>query len=143
LYGTGREIANMLGGGDGCYGSAMVKAMTTIGMIPRAMVGDYSGQRAKDWGGRGAPAELKTTAAQFKLGAAAMVTTWEELRAAFGNGYPVSVSSNQGFTMTRNSEGICEAQGSWAHCMLLCGIIDETAVIANSWGPNTPSGPLV
>jgi hypothetical protein len=145
LYGAGREAGGMLGGGDGCYGSAMVKAMTTVGMVPRAAVGDgtYSGQRAKQWGRSGPPDDLKRKAAEFKLGAAAMVTSWDELRAALGNGYPVSVSSNQGFTMTRDSEGICRASGSWAHCMLICGIIGDTGVIAQSWGPNVPSGPTV
>jgi hypothetical protein len=39
LYGTAREVANMLGPDDGCYGSAAVKAMTTIGMISRPMLG--------------------------------------------------------------------------------------------------------
>jgi hypothetical protein len=146
LYGAGRKAGNMLGWQDGCYGSAMVKAMTTVGMVAREMLGpdgEYSGKRAKDWGYHGPPAELEKKAADFKLGNAALVQTWDELLAAIGNGYPVTVCSNQGFTMTRNSEGLCEAQGHWGHCMHLCGIIGDTAVIAQSWGPNVPSGPTV
>jgi hypothetical protein len=144
LYGAGREAGNMLGGGDGCYGSAMVKAMTTIGMLPRTVAGgEYSGQRAKQWGRTGPPKELEKAAAEFKLGGAAMVTTWDELRAAIGNGYPVTVCSDQGFTMTRDAEGICEARGTWPHCMCIVGIIGDTAVIAQSWGPDVPGGPRI
>jgi hypothetical protein len=134
LYAAGRKAGHMLGWGDGCYGSAMVKAMTTGGMLPRAVVsnGTYDGRRAKQWGYSGPPSDLEVAAAAFKLGNAALVTTWDELRAALGNGYPVTVCSNQGFTMTRNSEGICEASGVWGHCMAFSAIIGENAVIDQS-----------
>src|SRR5271165_2864224 len=69
IYATSREVAGILGGFDGSYGAAAVKAMTTIGLVSREMLGDqgaYSGKRAKDWGRAGAPAELKSKAAPFK-----------------------------------------------------------------------------
>jgi hypothetical protein len=40
----------MLGGGDGCYGAALAKAVTEVGVVPREAVGAYSGERAKEWG---------------------------------------------------------------------------------------------
>ena len=82
IYATSREVAGILGGCDGSYGAAAVKAMTTIGMVSREMLGDqgaYSGRRAKDWGRTGAPADVKSKAAPFKLGSAALVSTWDEL----------------------------------------------------------------
>lgn len=144
LYGMGREAGNMLGWQDGCYGSAMVKAMTTMGMVPRKEVGPYDGQRAKQWGRTGAPDDIKQKASEWKLGAAALVKTWDELAAALGNGYPVTVCSDQGFTMTRDADGFCQARGSWGHCMLICGIRTDKpgALIFQSWGPNVPDGPL-
>lgn len=145
LYAVGREAGDMLGNQDGCYGSAMVKGMTTMGLLPREMIGPYSGQRAKEWGRTGLPSDLKTKAAAFKLGAAAMVRGWDELVAAFRALSPVPVSSNQGFTMTRDSDGFCRAQGSWPHCMLICGIRFGSrpgACIMQSWGMNVPDGPL-
>ncbi len=145
LYALGREAGDMLGGGDGCYGAAMVKAMTTMGMLPREMIGPYDGHRAKTWGNTGLPADLKTKAAAYKLGAAAMVRGWDELVAAFRSLSPVPVSSNQGFVMTRDADGFCTPKGSWSHCMLICGIRFGTrpgACIMQSWGMNVPDGPL-
>lgn len=146
IYGIGREIAGMLGGEDGCYGGAVARAVTESGTISREVVGPYSGQRAKSWGATGVPSDVKAKLADHKVGTASLVQTWDELVAALSNGYPVLVCSNQGFTMTRNDKGICEAQGNWAHCMMIGGIMyvgtnDECAVIFQSWGPNTPDGP--
>jgi hypothetical protein len=146
IYATSREVAGILGRGDGSYGAAAVKAMTTIGMISREMLGDqgtYSGSRAKAWGRTGAPADLKAKAAPFKLGSAAMVSTWDELVAALNNGYPVTICSNQGFTLHRDREGFCAPRGTWGHCMFIAGVrFDrEGACIVQSWGPETPDGP--
>jgi hypothetical protein len=145
LYGVGREAAGMLGSwGDGCYGSAMVKAMTQAGVLPRSAVGPYDGQRAKRWGHDGAPPELKAQAARWKLGGAALVRTWDELVAALANGYPVTICTALGFTMRRDEDGFCRRQGRWGHCMLVCGVRQGArpgACVFQSWGPNVPGGP--
>lgn len=146
LYGEGRELANMLGGGDGCYGGAVAKAANQYGVTTREQVGAYSGQRAKQWGARGTPAEVKAQGKDHPVQTISLVSSWGELQACLANGYPVTVCSNQGFDMRRNAKGICAPQGSWAHCMMICGIMyvgtpDECAVIANSWGDNAFSGP--
>ncbi|AGA28405.1 hypothetical protein [Singulisphaera acidiphila] len=145
LYGAGRELANMLGGGDGCYGSALAKAVTTVGVAPREAVGEYSGQRAKQWGHSGTPADIKKLMNEHKMGSAALVVSLDELDAALANGYPVTVCSNQGFTMSRDTDGFCSPQGSWAHAMLIAGkrITGRKGyLICQSWGSNVPSGPL-
>lgn len=147
IYGLGREIAGMLGQDDGCYGGAVSKAVTQYGTVSREAVGSYSGDRAKQWGGSsGVPSDVKAKCANHKVKTASLVQTWPELTAALSNGYPVIVCSNQGFTMTRNQKGICEAQGSWSHCMMIAGVMyvgtsDECAIICQSWGPNVPDGP--
>lgn len=147
IYATSREAAGILGAGDGSYGAAAVKAMTTMGTVSREMLGadgPYSGKRAKAWGRSGAPAEIKAQAAPYKLGAAALVSTWDELVAALANGYPVTICSNQGFTLQRDADGFCQARGSWAHCMLIAGVRHDRpgACILQSWGPDSPAGPL-
>lgn len=148
IYATSREVAGILGRGDGSYGSAAAKSMTTIGIVSREMLGadgKYSGQRAKEWGRVGAPKSAKDIASKYKLGGAALVKTWAEMEAALNNGYPVNICSNQGFTMTRDAKGFCAARGTWYHSMFICGVrydIDG-ALICQSWGPNVPSGPLV
>lgn len=146
IYGIGRAIAGMLGGGDGCYGGAVARAVTEVGTVSREVVGQYSGRRAQEWGAWGVPDDVKQKCTEHKIKTASLVSTWDELVAALSNGYPVIVCSDQGFTMTRNTMGICEAQGSWAHCMGISGLMyvgtsNECAVIDQSWGPNVPSGP--
>lgn len=147
LYGAGRKAGNMLGLRDGCYGSAMVKAMK-LGMVSRDMVSDgaYSGKRAKSWGYYGPPAELEKTAAAYKLGGAALVTTWDELEASIRNGYPVTLSSAMGYNMTRDSQGFCSRSGRWGHCTVVLGVRFDRpgGLIMNSWGEtNIYGGPLV
>jgi hypothetical protein len=146
LYATSREVAGILGESDGSYGAAAVKAMMTIGLLSREMLGDqgaYSGQRAGAWGRDGAPAELKAQAKSFKLGAAARCSTWDELVAALAHGYPVTTCTIQGFNLKRDAQGFCRPEGTWGHCMFIAGVrFDrEGACILQSWGPQTPSGP--
>lgn len=146
IYATSREVAGILGRKDGSYGSAAVKAMMTIGVVSREMLGAdgvYSGSREEDWGLNGAPSKYKDMAAKYKLGNAALVSTWDELVAAVSNGYPTTICSNVGFTMTRDSQGFCSRWGFWAHCMMIGGVRFDRpgACIMQSWGPETPSGP--
>jgi hypothetical protein len=147
IYGTGREIAGMLGGGDGCYGVAVAKALVEVGAVPRKLVGPYDGNRAKSWGARGVPAEMKTAAAEHKLGAAALVTTLEELDAALANGYPSAGGFSQGFTMHRDADGVCRQSGRWGHEQCCIGRRKRPDnrrqyLLGQSWGPNVPDGPL-
>ncbi len=147
IYATSREVAGILGSGDGSYGAAAVKAMMTTGLVSREMLGDqgaYDGKRAKEWGRSGAPAGVKAKAAPFKLGSAALVSTWDELVGALTNGYPVTICSDQGFTLHRDQDGFCQARGSWGHCMFIAGVRFDRpgACILQSWGPDVPDGPL-
>jgi hypothetical protein len=146
LYGMAREAGGMLGRQDGCYGSAAVKAMTTMGVVSRKMLGAdgaYSGRRAKQWGLSGAPENVKQIAAKYKLGDAAQVTTWDELVAAQHSGHPVTICTGQGFTLQRDSQGFCRARGRWGHCMFIAGVRFDRpgACIVQSWGEQMPSGP--
>jgi hypothetical protein len=148
IYGASREVAGILGNSDGSYGAAAVKAMTTIGLVSREMLsadGVYSGDRAQEWGRTGPPHDVETKAAPYKLGSAALVSTWDDLVAAITNGYPVTICTDQGFNLTRDSDGFCEAHGTWGHCMLIGAVRFDRpgACIIQSWGPNMPSGPTV
>jgi hypothetical protein len=145
IYGFGREVANMLGRGDGCYGTAVAKGLTQMGALPREKVGAYSGQRAKQYGRSGVPADFKALAAEFKLGAATLVTTTDEAEAALANGYPFIICSNVGFATPRNQDGVCEARGAWPHCMCVAGVrtkgSERQFLVLQSWGSSQPSGP--
>lgn len=147
LYAASREVAGILGRGDGSYGAAAVKAMIRIGVVSREMLGDagrYSGQRARQWGRTGAPADVKLLAQPYRLGAVARVPDWPTLVAAVWNAMPVTICSNQGFSLQRDAQGFCRAQGTWAHCMFIAGLRFDRpgALVCQSWGPDSPAGPV-
>lgn len=146
FYAAGREAGNMLGWGDGCYGSAMLEAATTMGVLRYADLPDgqqaYSGQRAKQWGRSGLPSELKAIAAGRRL-SGAMLASADEMLAALQAGHPCTISTAHGFTMTRDSQGFCRLRGRWGHCMGVVGYRADRPgfLVIQSWGPKTPDGP--
>lgn len=146
LYGAGREKANMLGTrGDGCYGAAMCEAAKTIGVASRDDLGAYDGGRARQWGSSGLPAAVKALCSKHLLLNYAKITTFDGLCDAQAGMMPVTVCSNQGFTIVRDDDGFCRPKGSWSHCMLICGVRRGSrpgACIFQSWGPDCPTGPL-
>lgn len=152
IYGLGREVAGMTGrrfAGDGCYGAAVTRAMVETGVLPRAFVpsGDggatYDGSRAKSWGYRGVPDDVRAICQKYKLGGRALVKTWEEYVAAMKNGYPVAICSSWGGTYTRDANGFISRSKNWPHCMVALGVrFDiEGACIFNSWPLGSFTGP--
>lgn len=147
LYAASRQVAGILSQRDGSYGAATVKAMTSVGMVSRMMLGPvdgvYSGTRARSWGATGPPAELKAVAAAYKLGRAALVSTYDEGVVSLQNGYPFSICCDQGFTEVRDAQGFVQPHGKWGHCMVVAGVrFDRPGMcILQSWGPEQPTGP--
>jgi hypothetical protein len=130
---------------DGAVGAWAAKAVSTLGTLPRDVVGPYDGRRAKQWGARGVPADLMAKAPLHKVETTSLVTTYSELEDALANGYPVTVCSDQGFALERDPEGFCSPRGVWGHCMLIVGVRAGSrpgACIFQSWGSSMPSGPL-
>jgi len=147
VYGLARvDIGGEQGSySDGAVGAWAAKAVSTIGTVDRDVVGPYSGQRAKEWGARGLPAEVRAKATDHKAKSVSLVSTYEELEDALANGYPVPVCSNRGFTLERDEDGFCRPRGTWGHCMLIVGVRADNrpgACIFQSWGSRTPTGPL-
>lgn len=146
MYGLGRAAANMLGGGDGCYGGAMAQAMHESGTVSNEDAKDSGTDDtlARQYGSRGVPAALKELAKKHIVQTVSQVKTADAMRAALQNGYPGFVCSGQGFTMKRDATGKCQPSGSWAHCMGVIGYraADKCFCILQSWGQETPSGPV-
>lgn len=144
LYGASRKLAGILGRSDGSYGAAAAQACTTVGMVPRKLVGPYSGQRAKDWGLHGPPAELEQEAGASKLGGVAKVETWDDIIAALDNGFPVAECSMFLPSGQRDEQGFCGPKGRGGHCQLIVGArFDRPGLaILNQWPPDFYSGPL-
>lgn len=101
----------------------------------------YSGQVAVRWGNSGPPDPFVKYASQFKLGNAARVTNYTQVRDALANWYPVTVASHRGFAMKlRQDRGRSWGvpQGQWQHQMVFIGVDDDPArpgvYCLNSWG---------
>lgn len=147
VYGMARvDIGGQRGSrSDGAVGAWGAKAVNTLGTVSREVVGPYSGKRAKEWGANGVPDDIKGKAKPQTVRTVSMVTTWNELEDSLANGYPVVVCSDQGFTMERDRDGYCRPEGSWMHAMFISGIRADNrpaACICQSWGENTPKGPM-
>ncbi len=147
VYGMARvDIGGQRGSReDGAVGAWAAKAISTEGTVSRNVTGPYDGNRAKKWGADGVPDNIKSQAVAHKVKTVSLVQTYAELEDALANGYPVTVCSNQGFTMTRGANGFCRPSGHWGHCMLLVGVrADDNpgACIFQSWGFDVPDGPL-
>lgn len=147
IYGMARvDIGGQRGSfEDGAVGAWAAQAVTTLGTLSREVVGPYDGKRAKDWGANGVPRELEAKAAAHKVHTASLVATYAELEDALANGYPVAVCSDQGFSMERDADGFCKAEGTWSHCMLIVGVRGGSrpgACVFQSWGSDVPPGPL-
>lgn len=152
IYGGARvEIGHrQCGQGDGACGAWAVEWITKFGVLQRKKydhidLTTYSGNLAKNWGWNGLPPELELLAKEYPVKSTSLIQTYEELRDAIATTKcPVVVSSNQGFTLTRDKYGFCAPQGSWGHCTYFRGVSDNPrrpgAVYQQSWGEGMPSG---
>lgn len=131
---------------DGSVGAWAAAAVSKGGTLSRKRLGEYDPKRAKDWGAKGLPDELEPEAREHLVKTVSLVRSWDELKAALANGYPIAVCSMQGFVEVRDSRGFCRPQGQWAHAMKFLAYRDDDtpgALCCQSWGPEGhPSGPL-
>lgn len=144
IYGSSRvEIGKQNGSyEDGSVGAWAAKAVSTIGTLSRKLLGPYSKERAKDWGAKGVPDDQESLAKEHLIKSVVPVTSYNEARTMIRSFKPVPVCSDRGFTMTRDSKGRCRPQGRWDHCMLFIAEAENMLLCAQSWGPNTPDGPI-
>jgi hypothetical protein len=146
IYGMMRQRANQLSNQDGAAGIWAVESLVKDG-APIRNGRPYKGSDAKLFGARGTPVAVAQEGAAFKLAQYISVRQTRDAADLLFNGNPITVCSNQGFSMVRNSMGICEPQGNWGHCMLCIGaiLVNGTLyfMILQSWGQNTPSGPTI
>lgn len=123
IYGVSRVLigGGRLGNSDGSIGTWAVQGLVKYGVLFSDVQGvpKYAGSVAKSWGRSGPPKDFVTEGSKHLVKMnlqTAKVTTWEQLKSAIGNGFPVSVCSNQGFTMQPQSDGFHHPKGAWPHC---------------------------
>lgn len=135
---------------DGSVGAWAAKAVEKFGTLSRPFLdskglgGTYDPQRAKKWGAEGLPDNLEPDAIKHPVKATTIIRSFKDAATQIQNGYPVAVCSNRGFTMTRDQDGFCKPSGRWDHCMLFVAVRWDRPGLccSQSWGPNTPTGPL-
>lgn len=142
LYATGRVLVgeNRLKGRAGSLGSWMAKAVVEHGVLRSNHDGvpRYSGTLADRWGNGDGFQPFLPVGRKHPIRSAARITSWDALVAAIVNGYPCTIASNAGFTMTPASDGFHQRRGTWPHQMCIVAISDDThkpwAGLLNSWG---------
>lgn len=137
--------------GDGAIGAHAATFVRDWGVLAREVYGEhdlstYSEGRARQWGDNGVPDDIEKLTRSHPVRQVTRVRNWTDAKRALASGYAIAICSGQGFSMRRDSNGIANATGSWAHCMTLCGYDqhgqDEIGRIDNSWGPDAHTGPV-
>ncbi len=147
IYGCGAEVGHDQSTQDGLVGAWAAEAVTRFGNCTNEECNDRDAgydDLAVQWKARGVPQQYKDLGRDNIVADVTLVTKPEQARDMICSGNPVSVCSGQGFTMTRDSSGLCRPQGSWAHCMMWSGYRDDKRrfLVEQSWGQDTPDGPL-
>jgi hypothetical protein len=104
----------------------------------------YNSRLGHNWGRRGTPDWLNNFAKGCPAVTVSFVGTIEEARDAIANGYGISVCSGYGFSSRRDSNGVSNPRGRWAHAMAWIGCDDSDwahqkfggpiFLVQNSWG---------
>ena len=68
---------------------------------------------------------------------ATVVNSFETLRDLLARGFGMQTCGSEGFSSTRDENGVCRRSGSWAHSMAYMGVDDRP------WAHETYGGPLV
>jgi hypothetical protein len=157
LYYLARREYNMLRGGDGVADGSIPPVMAKYGALHRdesgdsEMAGPSSDNLAAAWGGGRLSAadaqRFEQLAKDNIVKISVPVKTPEEMADALASGAVISCSDSRGYSMTRDSNGFCRASGTWYHYHVRSGVRVVNGrkgfEYNQSWGPNTPSGPVV
>lgn len=129
--------------GDGSIGAWAAKFVTSYGVIDCGVYAGYDLNQydipvIREWGLKGVPDALEPYIKQHPVSNTVLVSSIEEAKKSLAQGYGISVCSNQGFTTSRDKNGICFPKGNWSHCMACTGyttIMNKLYFfIENSWG---------
>lgn len=130
-------------GGDGwqCERAARVACEKT-GAWPRQNYPDlgidltaYSGRTAGRWGMAQPPENITSQGQRNLFRTAAIVESFATVRDMLANGYGITSCGGEGFSSTRDENGVSRRQGSWAHAMAYIGADDREDVKAKYGGP--------
>jgi len=156
MYGLARKAAGDRSRGDGCYGSAAIRAMLKLGTLHQMQYGDrydlrrFSGERgrtfARSWNSS-AYTPLWNAAKKRRVDGYHRVTSGAQAWTLAGLGYPWIMCSSVGFASKRDKDGAIKPAGRWMHAMA-AGMGRRTTengrrliLVMNSYGNDWTSGP--
>ena len=126
-------------------GGGLLRQVHDVPGYGRLDLSRYSPNIGIRMGGSGVPKAIADYARANALGSGTRITSIEEAVAAFRNGRCIGGCSGQGFSSTRNDDGVSEASGSWAHATYQGGMDARPETVRkyggrlflyqNSWGP--------
>lgn len=139
-------------GGDGWFcGAAANVSMSKCGGVIRKNYPEigidltrYSAQTAGRWGRTEPPQNITEVLNDNLIRTAARASTFEASRDALGQGRFLSTCGGEGYSNTRDENGVSSRRGSWAHAMAEIGADDRDEIkklyngplvlVLNSWG---------
>jgi hypothetical protein len=137
--------------GDGWDCDTAAEMIRKEGMLARRAYPDlgldltkYSGRLAGQYGSSKPPADIAAIGRMHFVRTTTDAETLEEIRDLIANGYGISSCGSEGFSDSRDENGVAVRLGSWAHAMPYWGFDDreEThriykgplVLVGNSWG---------
>ena len=104
----------------------------------------YSGSMATRWGATLPPENIREQGKKNLFRTAAKCESFETVRDMLANGYGITSCGGEGFSSTRDENGVSRRQASWAHAMAYIGCDDRPeahqkyggplVLVMNSWG---------
>ena len=98
-------------------------------------VTQYSGGVAGKWGSSTPPETVKGIGNQHLIRTATECGTFEECRDLLANGYGITGCGSEGWSKSRDENGVSNRSGSWAHSMAVVGADDRDVIKAKYGGP--------
>lgn len=152
IYGNARKMYNMRGMSAGVASGSIGPCLHLKGLLTRTEAKDenFAGPGSDDlavkWGNNWSwPTEYEQMAADNLMTGMLKVNSFQEYADATMSGMIGVVSSDRGYTMTRDPNGVCIPSGTWYHYMTFAGVIvlpsgERIIPCWQSWG-NQPGGP--
>jgi hypothetical protein len=104
----------------------------------------YSSRNAGIYGGKTPPESWREIGKNHLVQTVTEVEEYEALRDLLANGYCVSSCGGEGFSSTRDLNGVSNRQGGWAHALAYLAVDDRDEIkklyngplvmVQNSWG---------
>lgn len=97
----------------------------------------YTSESVNAFDRKDVPKELQEAFDDNIVREATTVNSFEALRDLLNRGFGIQTCGSEGFSSTRDENGVCKRSGSWAHSMAYLGVDDRP------WAHNTYGGPIV